>query len=34
MTRYIIRTAAEFIILAAFAIALLAGAAYWEGILQ
>jgi len=34
MTRYIIRTTLEFIILAAFACTLLAGAAYMEGIIQ
>jgi len=34
MTRYILRIALEFIILAAFAITLIAGAAYWEGVIQ
>jgi len=34
MTRYLLRTFAEFIILAAFAVALLAGVAYMEGIIQ
>ena len=34
MTRYIIRTTLEFIILAAFAVALLGWVAYLEGIMR